>query len=231
MAKNEFVFEAPEPVSIPVVDSSERFPVRRVYCVGRNYVAHVREMGGSEDRDPPIFFQKPVDSVVQDGAVVAYPTMTNDYHHEMEMFVALKSGGYNIPSAEALDHVYGYGVGFDMTRRDIQGSGRPWEIAKSFDQSCPVGPISTVESVGHISSGNIKLTVNGKATQESDLNLMIWTVPEIIANLSNFFELKAGDIILTGTPHGVGPVKTGDVLVGTIDKLAPLTIHVGSNAA
>ncbi|MDB5623685.1 MAG: hydrolase family protein [Devosia sp.] len=231
MAKNGFVFEAPEPVSIPVVDSSERFPVRRVYCVGRNYVAHVREMGGSEDRDPPIFFQKPVDSVVQDGAVVAYPTMTNDYHHEMEMFVALKSGGYNIPSAEALDHVYGYGVGFDMTRRDIQGSGRPWEIAKSFDQSCPVGPISTVESVGHISSGNIKLTVNGKATQESDLNLMIWTVPEIIANLSNFFELKAGDIILTGTPHGVGPVKTGDVLVGTIDKLAPLTIHVGSNAA
>lgn len=231
MAKNGFVFEAPEPVSIPVVDSSERFPVRRVYCVGRNYVAHVREMGGSEDRDPPIFFQKPADSVVQDGAVVAYPTMTNDYHHEMEMFVALKSGGYNIPSAEALDHVYGYGVGFDMTRRDIQGSGRPWEIAKSFDQSCPVGPISTVESVGHISSGNIKLTVNGKATQESDLNLMIWTVPEIIANLSNFFELKAGDIILTGTPHGVGPVKTGDVLVGTIDKLAPLTIHVGSNAA
>jgi fumarylpyruvate hydrolase len=231
MAKNGFVFEAPEPVSIPVVDSSERFPVRRVYCVGRNYVAHVREMGGSEDRDPPIFFQKPVDSVVQGGAVVAYPTMTNDYHHEMEMFVALKSGGYNIPSAEALDHVYGYGVGFDMTRRDIQGSGRPWEIAKSFDQSCPVGPISTVESVGHISSGNIKLTVNGKATQESDLNLMIWTVPEIIANLSNFFELKAGDIILTGTPHGVGPVKTGDVLVGTIDKLAPLTIHVGSNAA
>lgn len=231
MAKNGFVIDAPEQVSIPVAGSSDRFPVRRVYCVGRNYVAHVREMGGSEDRDPPIFFQKPTDSVVLDGATVAYPTMTGDYHHEMEMVVALKSGGYNIPAAEALDHIYGYGVGLDMTRRDIQGSGRPWEVAKSFDESCPVGAISTVESVGHISSGNIKLTVNGKATQDSDLNLLIWTVPEIIANLSNYFELKAGDIILTGTPHGVGPVKTGDVLVGTIDKLAPLTIHIGENAA
>lgn len=231
MAKNGFVIDAPEQVSIPVAGSSDRFPVRRVYCVGRNYVAHVREMGGSEDRDPPIFFQKPTDSVVLDGATVAYPTMTGDYHHEMEMVVALKSGGYNIPAAEALDHIYGYGVGFDMTRRDIQGSGRPWEVAKSFDESCPVGAISTVESVGHISSGNIKLTVNGKAMQDSDLNLLIWTVPEIIANLSNYFELKAGDIILTGTPHGVGPVKTGDVLVGTIDKLAPLTIHIGENAA
>ena len=231
MAKNGFVIDAPEQVSIPVAGSSDRFPVRRVYCVGRNYVAHVREMGGSEDRDPPIFFQKPTDSVVLDGATVAYPTMTGDHHHEMEMVVALKSGGYNIPAAEALDHIYGYGVGFDMTRRDIQGSGRPWEVAKSFDESCPVGAISTVESVGHISSGNIKLTVNGKAMQDSDLNLLIWTVPEIIANLSNYFELKAGDIILTGTPHGVGPVKTGDVLVGTIDKLAPLTIHIGENAA
>jgi fumarylpyruvate hydrolase len=231
MAKNGFVIDAPEQVSIPVVGSSGRFPVRRIYCVGRNYVAHVREMGGSEDRDPPIFFQKPTDSVVLDGATVAYPTMTGDYHHEMEMVVALKSGGYNIPAAEALDRIYGYGVGFDMTRRDIQGSGLPWEVAKSFDESCPCGAISTVESVGHISSGNIKLTVNGKATQDSDLNLLIWTVPEIIANLSNYFELQAGDIILTGTPHGVGPVKTGDVLVGTIDKLAPLTIHIGENAA
>ncbi|MHA6690339.1 fumarylacetoacetate hydrolase family protein [Devosia sp. A449] len=231
MAKNGFVIDAPEQVSIPVAGSSDRFPVRRVYCVGRNYVAHVREMGGSEDRDPPIFFQKPTDSVVLDGATVAYPTMTGDYHHEMEMVVALKSGGYNIPAAEALDHIYGYGVGLDMTRRDIQGGGLPWEVAKSFDESCPVGALSTVESVGHIASGNIKLTVNGKATQDSDLNLLIWTVPEIIANLSNYFELKAGDIILTGTPHGVGPVKTGDVLVGTIDKLAPLTIHIGENAA
>lgn len=227
---NGFVVEAPQQVTLPVAGKAERFPVRRIYCVGRNYVAHVREMGGNEDRDPPIFFQKPTDAIVQDGATIPYATMTKDFHHEMELTVVLKSGGYNIPESEALDHVYGYCVGLDMTRRDIQGSGKPWEIAKSFDQSCPCGPITPVEKVGHISSGSIKLTVNGEAKQDSDVNLLIWKVPEIIANLSTYFELHAGDIILTGTPHGVGPVGPGDELVGTIAGLEPLTIRIGTAA-
>lgn len=227
----KFVVEAPEQTVLAVAGSDAAFPVRRIYCVGRNYVAHVREMGGSEDRDPPIFFQKPTDSVVQSGGVIAYPTKTANFHHEMEMVVALKSGGYNIPVSEALDHIYGYGVALDMTRRDIQGGGLPWEIAKSFDQSCPCGPITRVEKSGHIANGEIKLTVNGETRQVSDIDLLIWKVPEIIANLSNYFELFPGDIILTGTPHGVGPVNPGDVLVGTIAGLEPLTVEIGKPVA
>lgn len=227
----KFVVEAPEQTVLAVAGSDAAFPVRRIYCVGRNYVAHVREMGGSEDRDPPIFFQKPTDSVVQSGGVIAYPTKTANFHHEMEMVVALKSGGYNIPVSEALDHIYGYGVALDMTRRDIQGGGLPWEIAKSFDQSCPCGPITPVEKSGHIANGEIKLTVNGETRQVSDIDLLIWKVPEIIANLSNYFELFPGDIILTGTPHGVGPVNPGDVLVGTIAGLEPLTVEIGKPVA
>ena len=147
------------------------------------------------------------------------------------MVIALKSGGYNIPESEALSHIWGYGCALDMTRRDIQGAGKPWEIAKSFDQSGPIGPLSPVSKVGHIDKGAIKLTVNGKATQESDISLLIWRVPEIIANLSTLFELKAGDLILTGTPHGVGPVQVGDELVGTIDGLEPLEIKIGPRPA
>ncbi|MBX9450852.1 fumarylacetoacetate hydrolase family protein [Neoaquamicrobium sediminum] len=231
MASNGYVIDAPEQASLAVAGSKERFPVRRIYCVGRNYVAHVREMGGDEDRDPPIFFQKPTDSVVESGSTIAYPTITENFHHEMEMVIALKSGGYNIAESDALNHIWGYGTGLDMTRRDIQGNGKPWEIAKSFDQSCPCGPLSPVEKVGHISKGAIKLTVNGETKQESDIELLIWRVPEIIANLSTLFELKAGDIILTGTPHGVGPVQPGDELVGTIDGLEPLTVKIGERPA
>ncbi|MEX4009179.1 fumarylacetoacetate hydrolase family protein [Neoaquamicrobium sediminum] len=231
MASNGYVIDAPEQASLAVAGSKERFPVRRIYCVGRNYVAHVREMGGDEDRDPPIFFQKPTDSVVESGSTIAYPTITENFHHEMEMVIALKSGGYNIAESDALNHIWGYGAGLDMTRRDIQGNGKPWEIAKSFDQSCPCGPLSPVEKVGHISKGAIKLTVNGETKQESDIELLIWRVPEIIANLSTLFELKAGDIILTGTPHGVGPVQPGDELVGTIDGLEPLTVKIGERPA
>lgn len=231
MAGNGYVIDAPEQASLAVAGSKERFPVRRIYCVGRNYVAHVREMGGDEDRDPPIFFQKPTDSVVESGSTIAYPTITENFHHEMEMVIALKSGGYNIAESDALNHIWGYGTGLDMTRRDIQGNGKPWEIAKSFDQSCPCGPLSPVEKVGHISKGAIKLTVNGETKQESDIELLIWRVPEIIANLSTLFELKAGDIILTGTPHGVGPVQPGDELVGTIDGLEPLTVKIGERPA
>lgn len=231
MASNGYVIDAPEQASLAVSGSKERFPVRRIYCVGRNYVAHVREMGGNEDRDPPIFFQKPADAVVESGSTIPYATITENFHHEMEMVVALKSGGYNIAESDALDHIWGYGTGLDMTRRDIQGNGKPWEIAKSFDHSCPCGPLSPVEKVGHISKGSIRLTVNGETKQESDIELLIWRVPEIIANLSTLFELKAGDIILTGTPHGVGPVQPGDELVGTIDGLEPLTVKIGERPA
>jgi fumarylpyruvate hydrolase len=231
MANNGYVIDAPEQASLAVSGSKDRFPVRRIYCVGRNYVAHVREMGGNEERDPPIFFQKPADAVVESGSTIPYATITENFHHEMEMVVALKSGGYNIAESGALDHIWGYGTGLDMTRRDIQGNGKPWEIAKSFDQSCPCGPLSPVGKVGHISKGAIKLTVNGETKQESDIELLIWRVPEIIANLSTLFELKAGDIILTGTPHGVGPVQPGDELVGTIDGLEPLTVKIGERPA
>lgn len=231
MATNGYVIDAPEQASLAVSGSKDRFPVRRIYCVGRNYVAHVREMGGNEERDPPIFFQKPADAVVESGSTIPYATITENFHHEMEMVVALKSGGYNIAESDALDHIWGYGTGLDMTRRDIQGNGKPWEIAKSFDQSCPCGPLSPVDKVGHISKGAIKLTVNGETKQESDIELLIWRVPEIIANLSTLFELKAGDIILTGTPHGVGPVQPGDELVGTIDGLEPLTVKIGERPA
>jgi fumarylpyruvate hydrolase len=231
MATNGYVIDAPEQPSLAVSGSKDRFPVRRIYCVGRNYVAHVREMGGNEERDPPIFFQKPADAVVESGSTIPYATITENFHHEMEMVVALKSGGYNIAESDALNHIWGYGTGLDMTRRDIQGNGKPWEIAKSFDQSCPCGPLSPVDKVGHISKGAIKLTVNGETKQESDIELLIWRVPEIIANLSTLFELKAGDIILTGTPHGVGPVQPGDELVGTINGLEPLTVKIGERPA
>ncbi len=226
-----FVVPAPAPVVLPVAGSDLGFPVRRVYCVGRNYVAHIREMGGDEGRDPPVFFQKPADSIVHDGATIPYPSLSQNYHHELELVVALKSGGRDIPEAKALDHVYGYGIGLDMTRRDLQktlsDAGLPWEDSKSFDHSCPCGPIHPVADVGHVSSGAIRLTVNGDARQDSNVSLLIWKIPEIIANLSRAYELFPGDIILTGTPHGVGPVQPGDVLVGTIDKLGSLTVRIG----
>jgi fumarylpyruvate hydrolase len=228
---SQFVVEAPVVPAIPVQGSEAAFPVRRVYCIGRNYVAHVREMGGDEERDPPLFFQKPADALVQDGGTVPYPTMTKDFHYEVELVLAMKGGGVNIPKEEALDHVFGYAVGIDMTRRDIQGGGRPWEIAKSFDHSFPCGPIVPVETVGHIQSGRIELTVNGETRQESDVDLLIWKIPEIIANLSTYFELKPGDVILTGTPHGVGPVRPGDRIEARVEKLPTLRVAVGQPVA
>lgn len=226
-----FVIAAPEQVGIEVRGSTDRFPVRRIYCVGRNYKAHVEEMGGSVDRDPPIFFQKPTDAVVPSGATIAYPPLTEDFHFEVELVMAIGKGGLNIPEANALDHVWGYGVGIDMTRRDVQGEGRPWEIAKSFDQSFPVGALSPVSEVGHITKGSIKLAVNGETKQDSDIDLLIWKLPEIVARLSEWFELQPGDVILTGTPHGVGPVVTGDKIVCTIDGLAPLEVTIGPKAS
>lgn len=229
--KTGFVIAAPEQVGIEVRGSTDRFPVRRIYCVGRNYKAHVEEMGGSVDRDPPIFFQKPTDAVVPSGSTIAYPPLTEDFHFEVELVMAIGKGGLNIPEANALDHVWGYGVGIDMTRRDVQGEGRPWEIAKSFDQSFPVGALSPVSEVGHITKGSIKLAVNGETKQDSDIDLLIWKLPEIVARLSEWFELQPGDVILTGTPHGVGPVVTGDKIVCTIDGLAPLEVTIGPKAS
>lgn len=225
-----FVITPAERPSIAVVGTSDRWPVRRVYCVGRNYVAHVEEMGGSVDRDPPIFFQKPSDAVVASGGTIAYPTMTGNFHFEVELVIAIGKGGLNIPEASAMDHVWGYAVGLDMTRRDIQGGGKPWEIGKSFDQSFPVSALTPASVSGPKTSGNIKLTVNGETRQDSDLSLLIWKLPEIVARLSEYFELQPGDVILTGTPHGVGPVRPGDKLVGTIDGLATLEVAIGPKA-
>jgi fumarylpyruvate hydrolase len=218
-------------MSLPVAGSDSRFPVRRIYCVGKNFVAHVAEMGGDASRDFPIIFQKPADSIVQNGATVPYPPLSDDFHFELELMVAIKSGGYNIPEAEALDHIFGYGICLDMTRRRLldtpTGPNAPWELKKSFDHSAPCSEIHPVSQVGHIDKGNIKLTVDGATKQDSDLNLMIWRTPEIIATLSRYYSLEPGDIIMTGTPHGVGPVVSGNTLVGTIDGLGALTITIG----
>ncbi|MXQ10852.1 FAA hydrolase family protein [Microvirga makkahensis] len=232
METHDCVIAPPARALLPVAGTSMSFPVRRIYCIGRNYVAHVREMGGDETRDPPIFFQKPADSIVLDGAEIPYPPMTRNYHFELELVVAIKTGGRDIPVADALDHIYGYGIGLDMTRRDLQmdlgKSGLPWEAGKAFDNSCPCGPIHPVERVGHVLEGSIRLTVDGEARQDSDLGLMIWKVPEIVANLSKYFTLEPGDIILTGTPAGVGPVTPGNELVGSIDKLGTLRVRISS---
>jgi len=230
----ELAVKAPSPATLPIVGTSARFPVRRIYCIGRNYVAHVREMGGNETRDFPLIFQKPADSVVQDGGVVPYPPMTDDFHFELELMVAMKSGGYDISQEAALSHIYGYGICLDMTRRRLldtpAGPGLPWELKKSFDHSSPCGAIHPVERVGHPDSGRIKLEVDGQARQDSDLSLMIWRTPEIIATLSKYFSLEPGDLIMTGTPHGVGPVLPGNVLVGTIEGLGSLTVTIGDGA-
>jgi fumarylpyruvate hydrolase len=219
---------APQP-SLPVSGTAARFPVRRIYCVGRNYLAHVREMGHDE-KSPPFFFAKASDMIVEDGATVEYPPLTNNYHHEVELVVAIGKGGANIPVESALDHVYGYAVGFDMTRRDLQQAaakkGHPWEIGKSFDQSAPCGTIYPVAKVGHLSEGELQITVNGQVRQQSNLNLMVWDVPHIINHLSQQVRLEPGDLIYTGTPEGVSAVVAGDVMVGRIDKLGELTITV-----
>jgi fumarylpyruvate hydrolase len=226
---------APVQPTLPIIGSDERYPVRRIYCIGRNYVAHVREMGGDETRDFPLIFQKPMDSIVQDGGTVPYPPKTDNLHFELELMVAMKSGGYNIPEDEALAHIYGYGICLDMTRRTLldtpDGPRIPWELKKSFDHSAPCGPIYPVEQIGHPSSGSIRLEVDGKARQDSDLKLLIWRVPEIISTLSRYYSLEPGDIIMTGTPDGVGPVVPGNVMVGSIAGLGTLTITVGESAA
>jgi fumarylpyruvate hydrolase len=221
-----FVIAAPAIPSLPVVGDSKRFPVNRIYCVGRNYADHAREMGHDPDREPPFFFMKPATAIVTDGQAMAYPALSKDVHHELEMVVAIGKGGSNISAEQALDHVWGYGLGLDMTRRDLQGEakkmGRPWDTGKAFDQSAPCSALVPVSQCGHLSKGRIYLTVNGQVKQDGDLAMMIWNVPETIAYLSTLFTLMPGDLIFSGTPAGVAAVQRGDVLEGHVDGLPVL---------
>ncbi len=221
-----FVIPAPVIPSLPVIGDSKRFPVNRIYCVGRNYADHAREMGHDPDREPPFFFMKPATAIVTEGHDMAYPALSNDVHHELEMVVALGKGGSNIPVEQALDHVWGYGLGLDMTRRDLQGEakkmGRPWDTGKAFDQSAPCSALVPVSQCGHLSKGRIYLTVNGQVKQDGDLAMMIWNVPETIAYLSTLFTLMPGDLIFSGTPAGVAAVQRGDVLEGHVEGLPVL---------
>lgn len=228
---------APTPtVGLPINGSTDLFPVRRVYCVGRNYAAHAREMGFDPDREPPFFFCKPNDNasvvpvVTGTTATIAYPPLTSNYHFEAELVVAIGKGGANISVDEAPQHIFGYAVGLDMTRRDLQmtmrEAGRPWEIGKAFDYSAPVGPIKRIADVGEISTGAIELSVDGATKQKSDITHLIWSVNEVIANLSTLFTLEPGDLIFSGTPEGVGAVQRGQTMRVTIEKLDSITVKV-----
>src|SRR5215472_4214414 len=229
-----YVFAPAPQVAVPVVGSSEQFAVRRIYCVGRNYEAHAREMGHDPDREPPFFFAKPADAVlyVAPGATgeFPYPAQSKNVHYEMELVAAIGKAGKNIPASSALDHVYGYALGLDMTRRDLQAEakklGRPWDTAKGFDHSAPMGPIHPVSKVGQLEKGEIRLAVNGEEKQRSDISQMIWPVADTIAFLSTLFELKAGDLIYTGTPEGVGAVVKGDLMTGGVAGIGEFAVRV-----
>lgn len=224
----DFVITPPPQAFVPVIDG-DPFPVRRIYCVGRNYAAHTREMGHDPDREPPFFFMKPADALTEDGSTIPYPPATADLHHEIELVVALGKGGANIPKEKALECVFGYTVGLDMTRRDLQSDakerGRPWDTGKGFDHSAPIGALRSATGIGHPTNARISLSVNGDNRQDGNINQMIWNVPETIAYLSGLFELQPGDIIFTGTPHGVAAVEPGDRLECSIEGIATLTIN------
>jgi fumarylpyruvate hydrolase len=226
---------APDPIPcVAVAGSDDSFPVRRIYCVGRNYAAHAREMGSDPTREPPFFFCKPADAVVPviPGQVAdhPYPTETANYHHEVELVVAIGKAGSEIAAASANEHVWGYAIGLDMTRRDLQTAlkdkGRPWELGKSFDRSAPIGPLHPASAIGHPATGRIWLTVNGVLKQQGDLADLIWSVPETIAHLSRYFELRPGDLIFTGTPEGVGPVVRGDQVSGGIEGIGEISLRI-----
>lgn len=225
---SEDVIATPTPHRLPV-SGGGTFPVRRVYCIGRNYAAHAIEMGHDPDREPPFFFQKNPDNLDPSGEF-PYPPKSSDVHHEAELAVMLGSGGRDIPVADALTHVFGYAVALDMTRRDLQGEakkmGRPWEIGKAFERSAPVGPVHPASKVGHPDRGAITLHLNGTLRQEGDLAQMIWKVPEMISYLSEYFDLAAGDVILSGTPSGVGPVQRGDAITVAVEGLGTLEVTV-----
>jgi fumarylpyruvate hydrolase len=226
-----YVITPPAAPALPVADSDQRFPLRRVFCVGRNYAAHAREMGADPDREPPFFFTKPADAVVPASGTVAYPSSTQDLHHEVELVVALKGGGANIAPEQALDLVWGYGVGVDLTRRDLQEvakkTGRPWDMSKGFDASGPCSPLLPASATGHPQEGRVWLEVNGQVKQEGNLNEMIWPVPDTIAYLSRFVTLQPGDVIFTGTPSGVGKLNPGDKVRGGVDGVTTFEFTMG----
>lgn len=234
----KFVVEPQQAVTVPVrltpnsevSEDGPRFPVHRIYCVGRNYGEHVKEMGGDPKEEPPVFFSKPASACVTFNRDVDYPQATNDLHYEVELVVALKSGGKDIAVEDAMDCIYGYAVGIDFTRRDLQAlaknSGRPWDVAKGFDQSAPISEILPASEAGTLEGASISLTINGELRQHASLNDMIWSVPEIISTLSGFFELKAGDIIYTGTPSGVAAVSRGDRLQASVEGVAGIDFRI-----
>jgi fumarylpyruvate hydrolase len=226
----KYIIDPPPQVSVAVRGDQARFPVRRVYCVGRNYEAHAREMGKDPTREPPFMFQKPADAVVPAGSVIPYPPQTGNFHHEIELVVAIARGGRDIGVAEASEHVFGYAVGIDLTRRDLQlaarDAGRPWEWGKAFDRSAPCAAIVPAAEIGHPSRGRIWLAVNGTVKQDADISQLIWSVPEVIAFVSASMELAPGDLIFTGTPAGVGPLVAGDTVSGGIDGLGTIDIRV-----
>ncbi|MFL9825373.1 fumarylacetoacetate hydrolase family protein [Rhodoplanes sp. SY1] len=229
-----YVIDPAPQATLAVAGSDQLFPVRRIWCVGRNYVEHIREMG-QDEREPPFFFAKPADAVVPDGATVPYPPLTKDMHHEVELVVALKGGGRNIRTEDALSLVYGYAVGIDLTRRDLQIASRkiqrPWEIGKAFDASAPCGALKPVSEIGHPSKGRITLACNGTLRQDGDLEQMIWNVPEVISKLSEMVALAPGDIIMTGTPAGVAATVAGDTLECAVEGVGTLTVKIGAPLA
>jgi len=229
-----YLFPPEAPTTLPVVGSDAVFPVRRVYCVGRNYAAHAREMGSDPSREPPFFFCKPGNAVVPvlygKTLELPYPSETADFHHEVELVAAIGKGGADIAHDKALEHVIGYAVGLDMTRRDLQNrmkaGGRPWEIGKAFDRGAPIGPIHLARDVGHIANGRIWLGIDGAIRQDSDVSQVIWTVAETVSYLSRYFRLEAGDLIMTGTPEGVGPVTPGNAIRAGIEGLGELDVAI-----
>jgi len=229
-----YVVAPPAVISIPVTGGGE-FPVRRVICVGRNYEAHAREMGKDPTREPPFFFTKPADAIVPDGSAVPYPPETKNLHYEMELVVVIGKDGFEIAEASALDHVYGYAVGIDLTRRDLQFAardlGRPWDWGKAFDNSAPISAIQPASKIGHPAKGRIWLSVNGAIKQDADIADLIWNVKEIVSICSRSIRLKAGDVVMTGTPAGVGPIVTGDKVEGGVDGVGTIAITIAPRQA
>ena len=228
----DFVIEGAEPVALPVSDSAKVFPVNQLFCVGRNYADHAIEMGHDPNREPPFFFMKPTWSVLPGGGQMVYPAMTSNLHFEVELVVAIGKGGINVSAEEAMGLVYGFAVGIDFTRRDLQDEAkeksRPWEASKSFRHAAPIGSIRPIEAVNDITQGAISLLVNGEVRQQGDLNQMIWKIPQVISRLSELFVLNPGDLIFTGTPAGVGRVQPGDALQATVDGLETLDVQIGA---